>query len=668
LKHFRFGRRSVYLALFLLCLAAYGPFLPRLGFYWDDWPWVWLSHLKGPAGMLAIDRLHRPLAGELLWLGSLLAGTSALRWQVLNLLYRWLGAAALFWALRQVWPRQVERAAWAACLFLVYPGFKQQFVAVNSSRHLLPLALFFLSLGLMAWAARDRRRRRPLTVLGLALSLLTMLSTDYYFGLELIRPAVLWLALEQSEGGMRLRLKSTLRGWAPYLLLAGLVYTARYFYLRNNLYPLGGPGVIAAASPEGLITLGMTIVRDALLASLEAWRAVLAVPISDGRRVLAYYALLAGGVAIAMALYFLLLERRRPQPVLWRQLVGLGLCGLLLGSLPFLAAKLKMGLAFPADRTTLAMAFGASLLLTGLVDGLARRRTARVLLISALIGLGAGFHFRNGLDFYRDWIYQRDFFRQLAWRMPGIEPGTALLTVESRKLFSTDNSWTAPLNWLYAPESASGDLPLMMFYLDLRLKTKVPALDGGLPISTSYASRDFDGSTDDALVLYYDPPACLRLLHPDYDRRNPQLSRLLVQALELSDLSRVSTAPAASETALGELFGPQPEPGWCYYFEKADLARQQGDWRGVAEIGEQALLLADGPRHPAELAPFIQGYAHLGEWERAGALTLQALRQDAEMAPMLCALWGGIDQETETSPQKGEVLREIEAALGCPGR
>ena len=66
-----FGARSVPLALLFVCLAAYGLWLFGMGFYWDDWPWIWFAHVSGPQGMLQIDQLHRPLSGVILWIGSL---------------------------------------------------------------------------------------------------------------------------------------------------------------------------------------------------------------------------------------------------------------------------------------------------------------------------------------------------------------------------------------------------------------------------------------------------------------------------------------------------------------------------------------------------------------------------------------------------------------------
>ena len=96
LSGLQFSPRSVPLALLLLCILTYGLLIFRMGFYWDDWTWIWISHLEGARGLLEIDRLYRPLAGVILWAGSVLAGKSPLAWQGLNLVFRWLTGLTLW--------------------------------------------------------------------------------------------------------------------------------------------------------------------------------------------------------------------------------------------------------------------------------------------------------------------------------------------------------------------------------------------------------------------------------------------------------------------------------------------------------------------------------------------------------------------------------------------
>ena len=59
-------------------------------------------------------------------------------------------------------------------------------------------------------------------------------------------------------------------------------------------------------------------------------------------------------------------------------------------------------------------------------------------------------------------------------------------------------------------------------------------------------------------------------------------------------------------------FGNEPEHSWCYYYEKAELASQLGDWNQVAALGEEALRLELHPNDRSEWLPFLYGYAISG--------------------------------------------------------
>ena len=70
-----------------------------------------------------------------------------------------------------------------------------------------------------------------------------------------------------------------------------------------------------------------------------------------------------------------------------------------------------------------------------------------------------------------------------------------------------------------------------------------------------------------------------------------------------------------------QFYGNEPQHGWCYYFEQAELARQKGDWEQVVDLGNNAFALDDHPNDPVERFVFIEGYAHLGDWEKAVELS-----------------------------------------------
>jgi hypothetical protein len=76
------------------------------------------------------------------------------------------------------------------------------------------------------------------------------------------------------------------------------------------------------------------------------------------------------------------------------------------------------------------------------------------------------------------------------------------------------------------------------------------------------------------------------------------------------------TASDESITLLDFAFGPEPARNWCFYYQKAELARQQGDWEMIAKIGTEVENLRIAPKDLIEWTPFLQAHAYLGQADK----------------------------------------------------
>ena len=254
----------------------------------------------------------------------------------------------------------------------------------------------------------------------------------------------------------------------------------------------------------------------------------------------------------------------------------------------------------------------------------------------------------------------------MTWRAPGLKPNTLVL-VNEELFFYADNSISAPLNWIYAPENHSDQIDYVLFYPTNRLGHSLPALKKDIPIQYDYIAGRFTGNTSQVVAFYYDPPACLRLLEPDIDINNRFISEdsHMREASALSNPGQILTSPTAIIPAI---YYPEPGQAWCYYFEKADLARQLGDWKEVTKLGDTAFKLDDHPNNPVERFVFIEGYAHMEDWQRALKLSKESYKVSKEyVGPLLCQLWKRIESETmDGSPEgRGEALSEVKNMLSC---
>lgn len=686
-------------ALFGLALLSYGVYVTWMGFYWDDWPISWLSHISD-ADSIKYFQFQRPLSGLVIYIGNKIFGEVPLYWQIFTFLLRYGSAVATWWLIGTIWPAEKARAFLVAALFLVFPGFSQQFVSVNSAPHLVALILFLVSVTLMVKA---ERAAAPWGLRGAALAtaLLAMLTSDYFHGLELARPFILWLAV----GGKRKSIQRVALAWLPYLALLIAVLVWHSYISRYGAYSLDLLDAVRANPLPALQQFVGTVLGDLRTATWGVWAPTFALPSAEliGQSGVRYFWLLAAA-ALAATTAFLFLQnssnkKRRSSP----EAIALGEILLLVGGIVFWIPQLPFSLSFPSDRLALPMMLGSSLFLAGLIDFAIRPKAIHAIVFSVFIGLAVGFHFLNALAFRIDWQSQVTFLNQLAWRVPGLTHATTLISEELPFEHESDNSLAAPINWMYAPDLDPPanyydweykienfiDLPYMVRYLDLRISGgHMPSLEEASDYEATYRFFIFRGSSADVLLLYFQPPYCLRVLDPVYDAGHPHLlgadfyadnpefidpvfsrqfpafPELTIDALRFSNISLIETDPETPARWPDEVFLPPRAADWCFYFEQAELARQVGDWEWVANLGDRGLADFE-PRHASELPVFIEGYAHMGQWEKAEELTSRALGMDASMQIMLCNTWGRIQNAFAGNPDAFEITDGAQTELGC---
>jgi hypothetical protein len=492
---------------------------------------------------------------------------------------------------------------------------------------------------------------------------------EFFYFLELIRPIIIFYALYQAPPRQRFMqtAKQTLLHWLPYLAMFLLNVFYRAFVFTNINYQ----NVLLSdlrADPLGAgLKLLQTMASDLWLVSGKTWVQVFNFPnpIVDGPRttLLYVFVVITVGILVIVFLhrYFKDENTNGQTPTFW--MIGIGLAAMILGGGPYWLAGIELSLAFPASRFTMSFMLGVGLLLAGIIELLPAR--LRVIVAALFVAFAAGRMVMVSDSFRRDWDAQRSLFWQMFWRMPGLKPDTLVLMNEDLNYYA-DNSIGAPLNWIYGPEQSADQIRYLLLYPTNRIGKTLPNLDAGKPVNFNYLAGEFNGNTSDVLAFYYDPPACLRLLEPDLDKNNRFISdaSLMREASTLSNADRIT----ADKTALmPSIYGPEPAHGWCYYFQKADLARQLGDWETVVELGDQAFKLDDYPNNPVERFVFIEGYAHEADWDQAVDQSRIAYKVSKDyVGPLLCQLWKRIEAETDESPERSEALVEIRQMVDCP--
>jgi hypothetical protein len=151
------------------------------GFYWDDWPFAWISNFLGPGEFVPAFTPFRPFLGPIFFTTTSLLPEHPLVWQSFGLLIRLAVGLSAWFALSGVWPARPPLTITASLLFLVYPGYSQQWVALTHvNQELIPLIFYLLSFGFTARALRESNRISLFTFIGLCLHIVGLFPTEYF--------------------------------------------------------------------------------------------------------------------------------------------------------------------------------------------------------------------------------------------------------------------------------------------------------------------------------------------------------------------------------------------------------------------------------------------------------------------------------------------------------
>lgn len=699
-----FSERSIPLLFLMVTIVAYGLLLALTGFYWDDWPFAWIAEFLGPGEFIPAFSGVRPFLGPIFFVTTSLIPPVPLYWQIFALIIRFLSGVSAWFAFHQIWPHHKRQALIASLLFLVFPGYSQHWVAfTHINQEWIPFIFYLLSFGFTARALRNRavitrkpealtkqsakndeiasgspstslhsaQDERPRidisnTVYALIFLVGGVFPTEYFVSIEPLRFLFIWVILSEELKGFWPRFTQTLKYWWPYLLiwLTNAAWLA-YFYTFGTY---GSYEVEVAQNPPNIAGAVSAMGEALWKAGFYIWAQVLVLMSTAVTAPTTLLTLLLIGITFIFILFYLRkLDNSYGEARTFAiPAILIGLAGILLGRVPSLAAGLPLTLQSSYDRFMISIMLGGSLFIVGLVELIFRTARVKVYLFALLIALGIGQQFFNSNIFRRDWTKQQEIYWQLAWRIPAMQPGTVLLTHQLPIDYETDLSFTAPINWIYAPSYEGGDLPYALLYTEKRLGTAtLPSLDPNTEINLGMRRAAFQGSTSQVITIYMPRNGCLRVLDP---ARGDQIaygrqSRFLVNAIPLSDPSHINLD--VDQTAKLP-FLSEPQHTWCYYYAKAELAYQKADWNQVIELIDEAISLGYRPEDPFEWLTFIEAQALTGNIEEAGQLSNEVFAQEKRIRQGLCQLWKRVqDQDparSEVSTSVTQILSDFQCA------
>jgi len=517
-------------ALVALCVMAglaYGPLVATAGVFGDDPNVLYAYHRMGTDGFDAFYGWARPYSTWVYKLVIPLIGINLTRIHLITICLRVISSWMLFLLVRELVDGQTAMAWIAAMTALVFPGFTQQAQSVQFLLHFSVLSLALFSIWAMVKGVRTEKPTWRVFWLAVAIiSAVAQISIEYFFGLELVRPVVLGLAI---QGGKKRKssLARFLRFYWPFLALLGVYLTWRVFIFQPA-YPR--ITVLDAMRVQPIATVAALIGRigtDLVIVLGGAWAEMVRMIFSDPiTPVMGLCGVAAGGLAVAG---FLPIRRQEPAEKKMNQcLIWIGICAVLLGGVPLWVSGTPLTGTHPWNRTMLCYLAGVSMLSAGVVSLLPRRMMQA--LVPVIMGMAIVFQHQIAADYTREWLQVKDVFDQFTNQAPQLSEGTLVLYDDLPFHYYSANNLNAFLNWTYDPQRGSGNEKYKLFEIDERLGNALPTLNPGEPI----VHNTFKGNTSQVLVIALGADGELVILDKKIPFEGPLPGRTR-EALHLSD-------------------------------------------------------------------------------------------------------------------------------------
>ena len=650
--------------LTVISVLAYLPLIGRIGYVNDDWYLMYSAGAYGPRAFIDIFSVDRPARALVMIPVYSLFGENPLYYNLSAYALRLVSGLAFLWLLRLLFPRRDEATLLASLLFLIYPGFLSQVNGLDYQSHLVGLATAHLSIALTVKAVLTERSVVKLGwhALSILLGLLYLSQMEWYIGFELFRWGCVFLLSARRGGSVMQKAWHAVRAAYPSLAVPGIFLIWRLFFFQSErgATDVGVQLERVISNPLRAVSGWIVqIFQDLFDVMASAW----VIPLSQLRGFIQQWGL-AVAVLAAVAIVFAVrkLEGEESsgeagQARVTREALWLGLLVAVGGLIPVVMVNRQV--AFPFfSRYSLVSSAGVAIFLSGLLMAL-KWRPLRNGLFGLLVIISMLTHHANAVKAARETAATRAFWWQVTWRVPQLEKNTTLIVNYPGPVLEEDYFIWGPANLIYYPEKLNEKNIQPGVYAALLTPSTIEKVharerqeyDKRKTITTYANYRNI------LVMTQAGAHSCVHILdgtRPEYSTGEWDRIREVGAYSEIEHVLTEET-PRTPPTIV---FGPEPDHGWCYYYQKADLARQRGDWAQVLEIGEQALGQGLKPLDLIEWMPFIQAHAVTGNIDRLTELA-SVIAVDPHISRQACQVLGAM-------PELSDAVLETVNSLYCP--
>lgn len=608
------------LLIVIISAVTYLPNLSRASIYRDDWYYTMDRLIGGPGVFQEMFSIDRPARGPLFEAYYQLFGIQPFPYHMSSYLWRLLGGLAALWLFNLLWPGKRYPAFFMALLFTIYPGYTRWMEGFENQPRILSSFLEVLSIALTLKAITTTRRASKIAAwLGSVITGWAYIAlVDFSIGMEFFRLLCVFLVVNRSRENLSWIQKgvSTLRAWAVAALIPVGFLIWRLFIFQNERPATDVSLQLGSLFSSPLLTGLWWLVRlfqSVATVTVLAW----------GSQLLNLFALrlfdiLIGVLIATIAVIFFLLTNKTHDSIqnqmtvtdnTWQaEAIWIGLVGVIIGVLPVIIANRYVSFG-GYSHYALPASLAGVVLLGGVVFSISSRRI-QLGVISTLMLLAVLTHYSISSQVLHEEEVINNFWHQVAWRAPGIEAGTTLIVNYPSVNFVEDvDAVAGPANFIYFPGTTK-QIPAtyqLVALPQMDYVSKDVLIGGDKP----YGYRTHIGTINYEKLLVISQPTegtCVHVIDsrwPGYSTEEP--NQILLNGMHSKVENVLADSPPPSLEQF--IFGPAPVHGWCYYYEKADLARQQGKWPEVIKLADEAKKQNLKPNDQIEWMPFLQAYA-----------------------------------------------------------
>jgi len=640
----KIGRvNEIFISLLIILIVSFITFLPfinQLGFYGDDWIMLWAYITSGSEKVASIYATDRPFTGLVVGQFFKILGTDPLNWQLFIFALRIAGTLLFYWLVRTIWKDQALPTLLMTLIFATYPGFTQTPQALTYQALFLGVnfGLFASVLGILAIQAKRKTKRILLSILSGLFFLGCLLMVEWLIGVAAFFVVLVFFEVRKRENKLRLLILRSLSYALPALAGSAIFLIWRIFFFQNKRIAtdigqlLSNYGIQTASKVFNLIfdtarSFFNTAVLPWFVSFNDLWNW------GTKTQVLQIFLIASLVFFIPIIIYWFFrnnkIETKNVNSHDWTvDGIIIGFLGVLLTIIPVTLTGRNISLISTFNRYTLNSVAGVSILMVSSFYYLIKR-TKPILIISAvLLFLSVFTHLLSTSHFVEYYQEQNDFWWQLSWRAPDIKDGTVFTPVGLNVL---DYFHIFPqINLIYRPNSKQLAINSQILNSTTIKEILIRHQEKEINLRGIIFKRNYQN----LLVVSVGGDSCLHV----WDESNPWLAinhnPIISLVAPLSNPFTIDTkSPAHIPPA--NIFGKEPAHRWCYYYQKASLAKQGGDWETIISLGKELNTQKLHPLDVSEWMPFFEGYSIAGNHEEAEGIALR-MKSDMTTVQLIC--------------------------------